>query len=128
MNQTVIYIFSFFIFILSFVSVSFEEIESAFSNGDAAKIMKYSNKRILINIDGEEGIYSSTQATQVLNIFFKNHPPSHFRFTFKGKKEEISTFAIGEYQSGNSLFRVSLKLKSSNNSHFIESIKIESKT
>lgn len=103
--------------------IPYQEVELAFARGDASKIMSLGTTKILISIDGNEGIYSKSQGTQVLSNFFKSNPPKSFSFGFKGKDSGASTFAMGEYIS-NSAFRVSIKFKNINVKHQIESITI----
>ena len=109
--------------ISSILNIPYQTIDEAFSKGDASKIMSLGAAKTLISIQGKEGIYSKSQATQILGNFFKANPPKSFSFSFKGKGGKASTFAVGEYVS-NRKFRVSLKFKNINNTYRIESITI----
>ena len=123
MNYIITSIFSLFFALNSVFSIPYGEVETAFSRGDAGKIMSLGTSKMLISIKGNEGIYSKSQGTQVLNNFFKNNPPKSFSFGFKGKESGASTFAIGDYLSKEP-FRVSIKFKKGNTQHQIESISI----
>ena len=109
------------------MSIPYDKLEEAFSKGKASEIMEMGANKVLISIEGKEGVYSQSQGTQILNVFFKDHPPKSFSFDFKGKEESTSTFAIGEYHS-KSVFRISVKFKKSKTAHQIESISILSKS
>lgn len=123
MNYIITSIFSLFFALSTFFSIPYQEVEKAFSQGNASKIMNLGTTKMLISIEGSEGIYSKSQGTQVLNNFFKSNPPKSFSFSFKGKESGASTFAMGEYHS-KSIHRVSIKFKKVNTQHQIESITI----
>lgn len=109
--------------IAAIMSIPFDEIEKAFEKSDAEKIMSLGKSKVLISIDGAEGVYSKSQGTQVLKNFFKKHPPKSFNFDFKGKESGATSFAVGKYFSDN-VFRVSIKLKKQKEEFAIESIAI----
>lgn len=123
MNCILTSIFSLFFALSTFFSIPYQELESAFTQGNAGEIMNLGTTKVLISIDGSEGVYSKSQGTQVLSNFFKNNPPKSFSFSFKGKDSGASTFAMGEYHS-NRIYRVSIKFKNINTKHQIESITI----
>lgn len=125
MNYFFISIISLFTALLSIIAIPYNELEDAFLKGDGAKITSYVEKKVLISINGEEGIYSNTQATQVLNTFFKNNPPDNFKFTYLGKEDGASSFAIGELETQEGNFRISMKFKRGKEKHNLESLKIE---
>lgn len=123
MNYIITSILSLFFALGSILTIPYQEVELAFSQGNASKIMNLGTTKILISIEGNEGVYSKSQGTQVLNNFFKNNPPKSFSFGFKGDDSGASTFAMGEYHSGK-VYRVSIKFKKVNTEHHIESITI----
>ncbi len=123
MNYIITSILSLFFALSSILTIPYEEVESAFTQGNASKIMNLGTTKMLISIEGNEGVYSKSQGTQVLNNFFKNNPPKSFSFGFKGKDSGASTFAMGEYHS-RSVYRVSIKFKKVSAQHQIESISI----
>ncbi|HLV41710.1 MAG TPA: DUF4783 domain-containing protein [Brumimicrobium sp.] len=125
MNYIITSILSVFFMLMSILSVPFNELENAFSKGDATRVINYGTAKMLISIEGKEGVYSRSQGTQVLSSFFKSNPPKSFSFSFKGKDEGASTFAVGDYQS-NKKYRVSIKFKKIQNEHQIESLTIAS--
>lgn len=115
-------------FILSLHSVTdagFTAVEQAFGREDAAKIVSYGKEKILLQIQGKEGVYAHSQATQLLKDFFNRKPVSSFRFTFKGKESDDSPLTTGTYISRNESFRVTIKWKHCGSELKIESIAIE---
>ncbi|HZH85677.1 MAG TPA: DUF4783 domain-containing protein [Brumimicrobium sp.] len=125
MNYIITSILSIFFALNAILSIPFNEVESAFSKGDAAKVVSFGTTKMLISIEGKEGVYSKSQGTQVLSSFFKSNPPRSFSFSFKGKDEGASSFAVGDYQS-NKKYRVSIKFKKIQDQHQIESLTIAS--
>jgi hypothetical protein len=115
-------------FILSFNAVTdanFTAVEQAFGREDAAKIVSYGKDKILLQIQGKEGVYAQSQATQLLKDFFNRKPVSSFRFTFRGKESDDSPLTTGTYTSKNESFRVTIKWKHIGSELKIESLSIE---
>ena len=123
MNILITSILSLFIAIASIMSIPFDDIEKAFESGDADKIMNLGKSKVLISIEGNEGVYSKSQGALVLKNFFKKHAPKSFDFDFKGKESGATSFAVGKYYS-DKVFRVSIKMKKQNEEFAIESIAI----
>lgn len=115
-------------FILSLHAVTdanFNAVEQAFNREDAAKIVSYGKDKLLLQIQGKEGVYAQSQATQLLKDFFNRKPVSSFRFTFKGKESDDAPLTTGTYTSKSESFRVSIKWKHIGSDLKIESISIE---
>ena len=106
-------------------AIPYASIESAFASGDATKIVSYGKDRMIVNVIDKEGVYSQSQAAQVLKEFFGKKPASSFKFTFKGKETDDGCFAIGAYVSKSENFRITIKWKKSGSDFKIESIAIE---
>jgi hypothetical protein len=123
MNLIITSILSLIFTIATIMSIPFDEIEKAFESGGADKIMSLGKSKVLISINGDEGVYSKSQGTQVLKDFFKKHPPKSFNFDFKGKESGATSFAVGKYFS-DKVFRVSIKMKKQKEEFAIESIAI----
>jgi hypothetical protein len=105
--------------------IPYTAVESAFSSGDAARIVSYGKETMLVNVGDKSGAYSQSQASQVLKDFFSRKPASSFKFSFRGKETEEGTFAIGTYMSKTEAFRVTIKWKKMGTDYKIESIGIE---
>lgn len=123
MNLLITSFLSVFFVLHSILSIPFTEVEDAFSKGNAIEIVNQGTTKMLISIDGKEGVYSKSQGTQILSNFFKNNPPESFSFDFKGKEKGASTFAVGYYHSKQK-FRVSIKFKNVSGKYLIESLTI----
>lgn len=110
---------------LSPFSESYTAVEQAFAKEDAAKIVSFGKDKILVQIQGKEGVYAQSQTIQLLKDFFTRKPVSSFRFTFKGKESDEAPLTTGIYTSKNETFRVTLKWKHIGSDLKIESISIE---
>jgi len=108
------------------ISIPYVDIEKGFSDNNAHKIVSLSNEKLIMNLLGEEGVYSKSQSELILQNFFTKKPGNIFKFIFKGKETHEGTFAIGNYKSKSESFRVTLQFKSTNkDSYSLESITIE---
>ncbi|MBI1837974.1 MAG: DUF4783 domain-containing protein [Flavobacteriia bacterium] len=105
--------------------IPYAGIESAFSDSNASGIVSYGKDKILLNVLGNEGVYSQSQAALVLKDFFNKKPITSFKFMFKGKETADGSFAIGTYVSKTESFRVTIQFKKSGNDFKIESLTIE---
>lgn len=104
---------------------AFTAVEQAFNKQDAAKIVSYGKDKMLLQIQGKEGAYAPSQATQLLKDFFTRKPVSNFHFTYKGKETEDAPLTTGTYTSKSETFRVTLKWKHVGSDLKIESLSIE---
>lgn len=107
------------------MDTNFTAVEQAFNREDAARIVSYGKDKLLLQIQGKEGVYAQSQATQLLKDFFNRKPVSSFRFTFKGKESDDSPLTTGTYTSKNESFRVTIKWKHIGADLKIESLSIE---
>ncbi len=123
MNFFITSFLSIFFLLNSILSIPFTKVEQAFSDGNSNKIVSYGTTKMLISIEGKEGVYSQSQGAQILNNFFKTNPPKSFSFDFKGKEKGASSFAVGYFQSKRK-FRVSIKFKNVKGEYLIESLTI----
>jgi hypothetical protein len=85
--------------------IPYSTIEKAFVSNDASSIIGLGKDKILLNVLGKEGAYSASQANLVLKDFF--------------------TFAIGNYESKQESFRVTIHFKKINSDFKMESLTIE---
>jgi hypothetical protein len=104
----------------------FKEIENAVALGNAKLLSNYMSTSIEIEINGQEGIYSKSQAEQVLNKFFDKYPPRSFSLSHKGNSAAGARFAVGDYVTGKEhTFRVTIFLKKIGEQYLIQEIEFE---
>jgi hypothetical protein len=101
------------------------EVEKAFNENDATKVMTFCKEKVLLKVVDQEGAYSQTQAKLILKDFFQKYPKGKFSFIFKGKAQESGSFSIGNYEIKDKTFRITLHFKKVNNAYLIETIQIE---
>ena len=107
-------------------SIPYSAIEQGFIENNASNIVLSSKDKLILNILGEEGVYSKTQSELILQNFFTKKPGNYFQFIFKGKETPEGTFAIGNYKSKSETFRVTLQFKpNSQDNYTLESLTIE---
>jgi hypothetical protein len=104
--------------------VPFSAVESAFQQGDAARLVAISNEKVILTLPGKEGVFSHSQMEQILKTFFDQYPPKSFSFQFKGRDGSNHSFGLGFYESKEN-FRVSIKFSKHKENYKIESISIE---
>lgn len=105
--------------------IPYSNLEEAFTANNASQIVALSKEKILLNILGNEGAYSQSQATLILKDFFTKKPGSSFKFIFKGKESADGSFCIGTYVSKMESFRITIQFKKLNADYKIESLTIE---
>ncbi len=105
--------------------VPFGKLDAALDARNADAVVALARDKIVIKYAGKEGIYSKTQAVQIIKEFFVHNPKGYFDFTFKGNETEGGTFAIGNYIEGNSKYRVTVHFKNGSDGYKIECLTIE---
>ncbi len=90
--------------------------------GSASELSKFLNDKVELKIDGKEGHYSHSQAEGVLKNYFKENPPKSFQINHEGTSENGLIYAIGEYRTIDSSFRVLIRLKKVNDQFKIHEI------
>ncbi len=126
------FISAIFSLILLFVSVENsiagdlpDGIVSSLKTGNAKELAKHFNANIDLTLIDKQEIYSKTQAELILKEFFSKNIPSNFTIIHQGEKEG-SKYVIGNLTTSKGTFRVSLFLKSQNNTQVIHQLRIES--
>ncbi|MGB2467104.1 MAG: DUF4783 domain-containing protein [Crocinitomicaceae bacterium] len=122
MASTLIY-FQFFLFGFLFpVDLPYSQIEKSFEANNSEYIISNCEEIVLLDLEGDEGIYNHSQATMVLNDFFKNYPKGDFEYTFQGKNSDEEIFSVASYQVLTNKFTVLFSFSKEENK--IESIRI----
>ena len=115
----------FSISVASPVEIPYASIEKAFESNDAQQVVNLGKDKMIINVNGKEGVYSHAQAQQVLKDFFSKSPCQSFDFSFKGKESGDGSFAIGNFGSKSGLYRITMQFKKVGSEYKIESLLIE---
>jgi hypothetical protein len=91
-------------------SDSIDPVVDAIRAGSSSDLAEYFESSISLNIDGQQGDYSKSQAEIVLKDFFKKNPPLGFSIVFKSETNSSLSSYIGEYKSSQNQFRVLIKI------------------
>ncbi len=107
------------LFALSAFSVSAQneivgQVKLVLEIGNASELSSFLNDKVVLNFDGKEGTYSHSQAEGVLKNYFKENPPKSFLVNHEGASENGLIYAIGEYRTNDSSYRVLIRLKKVN--------------
>ncbi|MFO8021768.1 MAG: DUF4783 domain-containing protein [Perlabentimonas sp.] len=129
MRKTLCFIalFSIFISLNSMQTYSQDAVESianALKAGDSGKLGKFLNRTVELEIVEDENMYSKAQAELMLKDFFSKNKPTNFIVNHQGSKAETS-FAIGILVTSKGNYRVSIFMKSENDSMLIHQFRIE---
>ena len=112
-------------FILGFFfpfDLPYTQIEKSFEANNSDYIISNCEEIVLLDLEGDEGIYNHSQATMVLNDFFNNYPKGDFEYTFQGKNSDEEIFSVASYQVLTNKFTVLFSFSKEENK--IESIRI----
>jgi hypothetical protein len=101
---------------------SIDPVISAIDTGSSSDLARYFNSSISLNVNGQQGEYSKSQAEIVLRDFFKKNPPIGFSLVFRSEKPSSLSTYIGEYASGQGTFKVFIKVSQNDNSFRIYSL------
>lgn len=93
-----------------------DPIISAIQDGSSSELARFFNPTISLNINGQQGEYSKNQAEIVLKDFFKKNPPLDFSLVFKNENQSSVSTYIGEYASGQSSYKVFIKVSQAESS------------
>lgn len=101
-----------------------EELAEAIGKGDAARMSVYFHQSLEMTILDSDYDASKNQATRIMESFFKNHPPTGFKVSFEGTKEQ-SKYAIGTLTTKDGAFRVNMFFLNKDGSRLIYYLSIE---
>ena len=104
------------------LDLPYTQIEKSFEANNSDYIISNCEEIVLLDLEGDEGIYNHSQATMVLNDFFNNYPKGDFEYTFQGKNSDEEIFSVASYQVLTNKFTVLFSFSKEENK--IESIRI----
>lgn len=100
------------------------ELAEAIGKGDASIMSVYFHQSLEMTILDKDYDASKNQATRIMESFFKSHPPTGFKVSFEGTKEQ-SKYAIGDLTTKNGAFRINLFFLTMDGSRLIYYLSIE---
>ena len=125
MQKLIIGIFLFIGLTASKLPIS-EELSTAFKTGNAEKISTHFTDPIDMSIPDNEGVFSKTQATQILKTFFSKNKPSGFKVVHNGDSKNSSHYSIGSLTTSSGSYRVYILYEKVTSTNTILELRIES--
>lgn len=108
----------FTLLLLSVISLSaqnnediIDKVQEALKSSNSRELAKLLNDRVEIKLGNERKEYSVSQAEIVLKQFFQKQPADQTEFVHQGNSQGGIIYAIGNYTSGNTSYRVVLRAK-----------------
>ena len=98
----------------------------AFQQGNSISLAEFFSDRIELEIQDNEGIYSRSQAKQIMAKFFAKYKPKSLKKKHMGVKPNSSYFT-GTLLTNNGDFRMTFLLKGTGNKAIIHRLSIEKK-
>ncbi len=102
----------------------FDKIASAIEKGDAADLASHFDKNVELTLPDNEGIFSKTQAEQLMKDFFIKYKPDSFKLMHKGGSEKTAMYGIGVLMTGKGKFRLYIFVKKVNGKYLIQQLKV----
>jgi len=99
---------------------------TAFKMGSAKELAKNFSTSVDISINDNEDTYSKAKAEKVMKDFFNAHQPKSFSIIHQGTSKSGLQYSIGNLETSSGSFRVSFYLKKTNDSHYIQQLRIDS--
>lgn len=106
---------------VSAVLVPFTEVKKGFETNNAGDVVALCTEKIFINVNGEQNVYSQSQAQLVLKKLFTKNPCKNFSYIFKGEDADAPT-AIAKIIGQNESYTLNLQFKKIGNKFYIQSI------
>jgi hypothetical protein len=110
------------VFAVSAQSDVIGQIRETIKAGSSKELSKFLFQTVDVTIEGKVESYSKAQAEFVFRDFFRQHPPSEFSVIHQGSSKGGQPFAIGQYKSGDEVYRVFMKIKTANNQQLLHEI------
>ena len=99
-------------------------ITSATRNNDSRALSEYFNDKVELVLPDKSGVFSKSQAEQVIRSFFASNGADEFSIIHQGERDN-SSFAIGKYKSGSKTLRFYFLVKESGGEVLIHQLRIE---
>lgn len=92
-----------------------DNVNKALAAGDAKGLTSFLDNNVSIEINGNEKIYSDSQAENVMSLFFQRNKPKAFDVKHSsGPNKTGNNFNIGILRTENGAFRLTYLLKDGN--------------
>jgi hypothetical protein len=93
---------------------SIDPVVVAIDSGSSSDLAKYFGSRISLNVNGQQGDFSRSQAELVIRDFFRKNPPKGFNILFRSDSNPSLSSYIGDYQCSQGQYKVLIKVSLQN--------------
>lgn len=100
------------------------ELIQALKAGEANDLARFFHQSLELTILEKDYMASKSQATRIMENFFKEHPPTGFSISFEGTKEK-SKYAIGNLLTSEGNFRLTIFFLNKDDKRLIYYMSIE---
>lgn len=104
---------------------SSNSIVSSLEKGDYVELSKLFNDFVYLTVDTREGIFSRTQGSRILELFFDKNRPKSFTSLYQGGKSN-SRYIVGYLYVDSRKYQVFIFFKVVKNKRSIYQLKLES--
>ncbi|MEZ4720754.1 MAG: DUF4783 domain-containing protein [Flavobacteriales bacterium] len=106
-------------------SQDYDQISSAFSQGNASVLGKMFDAKVEYTSDGKEQSLGRGDAENKLRSFFMSHTPRNFSVVHKGVSQNDLHYLIGELATSSGSYRATVYLHKSGENYLIQSLELE---
>lgn len=89
---------------------SIDSIVAAIESGSSSELASFFDSSISMNVNGQQGEYSKSQAEIILRDFFKKNPSQGFALIFQNENPGSLSTYIGEFASNQGKYNVFIKV------------------
>ncbi len=109
------------------VSTSIAEIKNAMLAANSNQLARLFDETVEISFDGDKTDYSRVQAEFVMRDFFQRNAPRNFRYLHKSNAKNGLLYAVAEYDSLSSAYRIYVVIREKDTEYYIHTIDISKK-
>lgn len=127
MKQIAIITFWFFTQTLLFAQNGIEAVNNALKTGNSKVLSEYFHNNVELTILKKQESYSKAQAEQIIDRFFKEHPPVKYKVNHNGVSGDGSKYVIGLLETSNGNFSVYIYYKMVQGQELIQTLRFNAK-
>lgn len=101
-----------------------DAIVNATRSNDSRSLAAFFNEKVELVLPDKSGVYSKSQAEQVIKSFFATNPADEFSIIHQGERDN-SSFAIGKYKTKGKSLRFYFLVKDNAGTVLIHQLRIE---
>lgn len=100
-------------------------VSSAFKSGNSKSLAEHFTSTLDLVVSDNDDVYSKVQAEQILRKFFESHSPTSFKIIHDGESRSGTKYFIGELETSNGSYRVTINMKAVSGAQKIHQLRIE---